>query len=39
LEKRVAVLEEYVRAHDRTISRALDIAAQWLDTNDDAGVE
>jgi hypothetical protein len=39
LENRVAVLEDYVRAHDKTISRALDIAAQWLDTHDDAGVE
>jgi putative secretion ATPase (PEP-CTERM system associated) len=39
LEKRVAILEEYVRAHDKTISRALDIAAQWLETHDDAGVE
>ncbi len=39
LEQRVAVLEEYVRAHDKTISRALDIAAQWLETNDDAGIE
>ncbi len=35
LAERVAVLEEYVRMHDRTINRALEIAARWLD--DDTG--
>jgi type II secretory pathway predicted ATPase ExeA len=34
LAERVALLEEYVRAHDRTINRALEIAASWLDGDD-----
>ncbi len=36
ISRRVAVLEEYVRVHDRTIARALDIAARWLDGGEGA---
>ncbi|RIK95434.1 MAG: ATPase [Proteobacteria bacterium] len=30
IERRLAVLEEYVRLHDQTIKQALEIAAKWL---------
>jgi len=35
LLKRIEVLERYVRAHDRTIKRALEIAARYLEGNED----
>lgn len=35
LAKRVEVLEQYVKAHERTIKRALEIAADYLDDSGD----
>jgi general secretion pathway protein A len=30
MERRLAVMEEYIRVHDETIKQALDIAARWF---------
>ena len=37
--ERLALLEQYVKSHDRTIKKTLDILATWLDENEQPEIQ